>query len=69
MKFNRELKGLGEKELQTRLDELQKELFKLRGQSATGNAPENPGKFRQLKKNIARIKTLLRQKELELTKK
>ncbi|MFH1396528.1 MAG: 50S ribosomal protein L29 [archaeon] len=69
MKFNNELKGLGEPDLQNRLEELQKELFKLQGQAATGNAPENPGKFRQVKKNIARIKTFLKQKELELTNK
>jgi large subunit ribosomal protein L29 len=64
MKINRELKGLSEKELKARLEEFKKELFKLNSKAATGNNPDSPGAFRQTKKNIARIKTLLREKEL-----
>jgi len=68
MKINRELKGLSEKDLNNRLDEFKKELFKLQGQAATGNNPENPGKLRSLKKNIARVKTILIEKEKSLNK-
>ena len=48
-------------ELQTREKELHEQLFKLRFQRATGNM-ENPAKMRQVRREIARIKTLLNEK-------
>ena len=45
-------------ELETREKELSEQLFKLRFQRATGRI-ENPMKIRQVKREIARIKTLL----------
>lgn len=48
-------------ELQTREKELSEQLFKLRFQRATGRM-ENPSKMREVRKEIARIKTLLREK-------
>jgi large subunit ribosomal protein L29 len=45
-------------ELNTRERELTEQLFKLRFQRATGRI-ENPMKIRQVKREIARIKTLL----------
>ena len=45
-------------ELQTRERELSEQLFKLRFQRATGRM-ENPAKMRQVRREIARIKTLL----------
>ena len=56
--------GLREKsvdELQTREKELHEQLFKLRFQRATGNM-ENPAKMSQVRREIARIKTLLNEK-------
>ena len=56
--------GLREKtadELQTRERELTEQLFKLRFQRATGRM-ENPSKMRQVRREIARIKTLLNEK-------
>ena len=45
-------------ELHARERELQEKLFKLRFQRATGRV-ENPSQIRQVRKEIARIKTLL----------
>jgi len=65
-----ELKALREKtrdELNEELNELKAELFKLRFQHATSQL-ENPMKLRQIKKDIARVKTIIREKELEIKK-
>jgi large subunit ribosomal protein L29 len=48
-------------ELQTRERELSEQLFKLRFQRATGRI-ESPAKMRQVRREIARIKTLLNEK-------
>ena len=48
-------------ELHTRERELTEQLFKLRFQRATGRM-ENPSKMREVRKEIARIKTLLNEK-------
>ena len=57
MKIN-ELRDKSNDELQTRERELSEQLFKLRFQRATGRM-ENPSKMRQVRQEIARIKTLL----------
>ena len=57
MKVN-ELRDKSNDELQTRERELSEQLFKLRFQRATGRM-ENPSKMRQVRREIARIKTLL----------
>ena len=51
-------------ELTTELEKMKKELFNLRFQHVTGQL-ENPGKMREVKRNIARVKTIMREKELE----
>ena len=51
-------------ELEKELSELKTELFKLRFSLAT-NGLENPMKIKEVKKDIARINTILRQRELE----
>jgi large subunit ribosomal protein L29 len=48
-------------ELHTRERELTEQLFKLRFQRATGRM-ESPAKMRQVRREIARIKTLLNEK-------
>ncbi len=55
-------------DLTKELDELKKELFKLRFSLAT-NGLDNPMKIKEVKKDIARIKTVLRQRELAEAKK
>ncbi|MGE4589702.1 MAG: 50S ribosomal protein L29 [Acidaminococcaceae bacterium] len=51
-------------ELETQIAGLKDELFNLRFQMATGQL-ENPMKIREVKKSIARIKTIQRQRELK----
>ena len=50
-------------ELETKLGDLKKDLFQLRLQHAT-NQLENPGKIAEVKKDIARVKTILRELQL-----
>mgnify|MGYP001594966685 CR=1 FL=1 len=59
MKIMKQLTGLSAVELRSRLGELQKELLKLTVHIASGANTKNPGKIRQNKKPIARIKQLL----------
>ena len=56
-----ELREKSVDELNTRERELTEQLFKLRFQKATGRV-ENPMKIRQVKREIARIKTLLNER-------
>ena len=59
-----EIRGLSAAELDTKLADLKEELFNLRFQMATGQC-ENPMKIRDVKKSIARIKTIQRERELK----
>ena len=52
-----------EVELNTERGKMKKELFNLRFQHVTGQL-ENPVKMRELKRDIARVKTIIREKEL-----
>ena len=58
----KELKNLSSEELAKKLDELKKDLFMLRMQHAT-NQLDNPMRLSAVKKDIARIKTIIREKE------
>jgi large subunit ribosomal protein L29 len=51
-------------ELNEKLSQFKAELFNLRFQLATGQL-QNPMQIRECKKNIARVKTLLRENELK----
>jgi large subunit ribosomal protein L29 len=61
----KELRALPKAQLKKRLEEFKKELFKLGSKGATGGNVENPGKVKNLKRIIARIKTLEREEELK----
>ena len=63
MKINK-MKEMSSPELEKELSELKTELFKLRFSLAT-NGLDNPMKIKEVKKDIARINTILRQRELE----
>ena len=54
---------MSDKELNAELIKLKKDLFNLRFQHVTGQL-ENPVKLREIKKDIARVKTIIREKEL-----
>lgn len=58
-----ELRKLSNKELQEKLKELKAELFNLRFQHAV-NQLENPMRINVVKKDIARVQTILTQNEL-----
>lgn len=60
----RNLVGLSDEELAKKLQELQEELFNLRFQRATGRL-ENPMRFRQVRKDIARVKTVMSARKLK----
>ncbi len=60
------LRELDDDELMTRLKEAKEELFNLRFQAATGQL-ESHGRLRAIKKEIARIYTTMRERELGIT--
>ena len=62
MKAN-EIRKMSAEQLNEKLTGLKKDLFMLRMQHAT-NQLDNPVKIREVKHDIARVKTMLRQKEL-----
>ncbi len=59
----RELKDLTAEELLKREKELKEEIFNLRFQHSTGQL-DNTARMKEVKKDIARVKTVLRQKTL-----
>ena len=58
----KKMREMTEVELNGELDKMKKELFNLRFQHVTGQL-ENPVKMRELKKDIARAKTILRERQ------
>ena len=65
MKIN-EIKDLTNEELIQKSEELKAELFNLRFQHAT-NQLDNPRVITEVKRTIARVKTILRERELNQT--
>ena len=63
MKAN-EIRKMTSSDLEKELVELKSELFKLRFQLAT-NGLENPMKIKNTKRDIAKIKTILKERELD----
>jgi large subunit ribosomal protein L29 len=59
-----EIREMTQNELSLKLDDLKKELFALRFQLAA-NQLDNPTRLMAVKKDIARIKTILREQELK----
>ena len=55
---------MNDQELNDQLKELKGELFNLRFQMATGQL-QNPVSIRETRRNIARVKTILRQREMK----
>lgn len=58
-----ELRELGDAELDEKLDECKQELFELRFALATGQL-DNPARLKQLRRDIARVLTVQRQRDL-----
>ncbi|CAA9457482.1 MAG: LSU ribosomal protein L29p (L35e) [uncultured Rubrobacteraceae bacterium] len=59
-----EVREMGVEELERRVTETRRELFNLRFQHATGQL-ENTGQLKEVRKNIARLLTVLHQKQRE----
>lgn len=60
----KEIRSMSDKELEQRLLDLKKDLFMLRMQHAT-NHLDNPTKISATRRDIARVKTVIREKQLE----
>ena len=58
-----EIRKLSNEEINTKITESKKELFELRLKQSTGQL-EKPSRMRELRKTIARMKTLLREREI-----
>jgi len=61
-----DLRVLADEELLTKLREAKEELFNLRFQAATGQL-ESHGRLRAVRREIARIYTIMRERELGIT--
>lgn len=60
-----EIRDLSASELDQKLGELKEELFNLRFQLATGQL-DNPMRIRDVRKDIARVKTIMRERVLNI---
>jgi large subunit ribosomal protein L29 len=60
-----ELRALPDDELVVRMESAKEELFNLRFQLATGQL-DNPARMKQVRHDVARIATVLREREIEL---
>ena len=62
---NSEIRALTNEEIIKKIEESKEELFNLRFSQATGNL-EKPARINELRKLVARMKTILRERELEI---
>lgn len=62
-----ELRELPDDELRQQLNEHKEELFSLRFQKVTGQL-DNPRRVKQVKRQVARVKTVQREREIELAR-
>ena len=60
---NKEIRELSNEEILSKIEESKEELFNLRFQQATGNL-EKPVRLRELRKEVAKMKTIIREREL-----
>ena len=58
------ISDLTTEEIVTKIEDYKEELFNLRFQQATGNL-EKPSRINELRKTIARMKTIIRERELK----
>ncbi len=67
MKKIDDLRGATDAELNKQLDDLYHELFNLRFQRTAGQMP-NTNRLKEVRRDIARLKTLMRERELAATR-
>ena len=65
---NSEIRELTNEEIQEKIEEYKKELFNLRCSQSAGEL-EKPSRIRELRKLVARMKTILRERELGIEEK
>lgn len=63
----KEFRDMSEEEILKQVDDLKTELFNLRFQLATGQL-DNPMRIREVRKGIAKGKTILRERELNINR-
>ena len=63
-----EIREMAAEDIRARLGELEEERFRLKFRAAT-ETPEQPLRFRAIRRDVARLKTILRQRELSVTPK
>ena len=59
----KEIRSLGNEELRDKLKQLKSELSGEKGSVASGTKPDNPGKIKEIKRTIARILTIMHERE------
>ena len=60
----KEIRNLSTEEIMKKIESNKEELFNLRFSQATGNL-EKPSRIRELRKEVARMKTIIRERELD----
>ncbi len=56
-----EIREMSREQMEEKLSELQRELFAEMAKKASGGSLENPGRVREIRRTIARIKTIMRE--------
>ena len=59
----KDLRALGDEELNRKIAEIENDLLRERGIAAMGGAPPSPGRMRALRTNVARALTVLGERE------
>jgi large subunit ribosomal protein L29 len=62
----KEIRTMKDADLEKQLKDLRNDLLKQRAITATGGAPESPGRIRELRRTIARILTIQNEKAKEV---
>jgi large subunit ribosomal protein L29 len=57
-----EIRDMGKDEMQEKLTDLKKEIIEEQGQIETGGFADNPGRLKEMRRTIARIKTVLNER-------
>ena len=63
-----DIRGMGTSELLLKLKDLKNELAREKATKSTNTRPENPGKAKGLRKQVARIFTVMKEKEMNASK-
>jgi large subunit ribosomal protein L29 len=65
---SKEIRAMKEADREKQLKDLRSDLLKQRAITATGGAPESPGRIRELRRTIARILTIRREEAMKAEK-